>query len=357
METQNKILLGTATVLVVAVAVLLTQPVWEKQLAPRPKAAWVALAAAGSERAAVGPLELSAGAPFNLYAVLEAEESGGRTLYFTAAKQLRIAGQDIPAERIKPWTAVRPIVRARWFTLEGNRPYFEVANLDDLTYFQMKPFLRLEWPTGWVIPGEIAPANNDHLIKDSDEVQNSDFGTQRYQVRFEFYAAEGNMVPEQTLDSWGFDDLVAHLEDFPTVRRVLPGNAGPASKIFGLTQLELAETADPVVLRKINALARHGLAWSRLTVLRDVLEPTGKELEQLRWQPVDLATNRSLSAAPGDLIRVGERVVVYYQDRGQPGLLDPEDLCFDFFKGAAIRSLQKVFSGDGVVEVGPLGKA
>ena len=54
--------------------------------------------------------------------------------------------------------------------------------------------------------------------------------------------------------------------------------------------------------------------------------------------------------ASGDLLRAGERLVVLYEDRGTFGVLDAADLCFDFFKGAAVRRLDEVFSGDGLLE-------
>ena len=53
---------------------------------------------------------------------------------------------------------------------------------------------------------------------------------------------------------------------------------------------------------------------------------------------------------PGDLLRVGERLVILLQDRGIAGTLDYDDLCFDFFRGASVRPLREVFVGDGLVE-------
>ena len=49
---------------------------------------------------------------------------------------------------------------------------------------------------------------------------------------------------------------------------------------------------------------------------------------------------------PGDLVRVGDRIVVLYSDRGEPGVVDYDDLCFDFVQGAEVRSLGDVFGSD-----------
>jgi hypothetical protein len=54
--------------------------------------------------------------------------------------------------------------------------------------------------------------------------------------------------------------------------------------------------------------------------------------------------------AAGDLLRVGNRVVVVYRDDGTPGRLDGADLCFDYLEGPAVERLESVFSVGGLVE-------
>ena len=51
------------------------------------------------------------------------------------------------------------------------------------------------------------------------------------------------------------------------------------------------------------------------------------------------------------------RVVWLLDDRGVADRLDREDLCLDFERGARVRSLRDVFTGDGLVERARLGSA
>ena len=61
-------------------------------------------------------------------------------------------------------------------------------------------------------------------------------------------------------------------------------------------------------------------------------------------------------AVGGDLLRVGNRWVVLLQDRGLEGFLDRDDLCLDFDRGARMRLVGEVFTGDGLVEWAGLGQ-
>ncbi len=83
--------------------------------------------------------------------------------------------------------------------------------------------------------------------------------------------------------------------------------------------------------------------------MRDLLAGSAQRIDQLDWRWTDLAggTSWGPELAAGDLLRVGERIVVMYQDGGAAGALDYEDLCFDFVDGARIRPLGEVFSGEG----------
>ena len=51
---------------------------------------------------------------------------------------------------------------------------------------------------------------------------------------------------------------------------------------------------------------------------------------------------------------VGERFVILAYDQGDPGRLDDGDLGFDFDKGAVLRRLGEIFTGEGLVEWAPL---
>lgn len=354
MESQNKILLLVAAVVTLAVLVLLFQPAVKEQLAPEPVTAWVAIEVVdrgGAYRgvAEVAPADLEVGTTFRLHAVLEARGRGDRAIYYTEAPALRIAGEDVPASSLRSWDRPRP-VRIRWFTLEGRRPYIELDPESGIKGFEFQAFLRSDWPVSWSIPGEIDAAHDNHLETGS-ALEEQIFGTQRYHVRIELYGKEDDLVPRRIIRSWGIEDLRSQREHFPTVRLTLPGTAAPASRVFGLSQLEPPASSGSELLEQIAELARYDIAFSRLTVLRDQIRQAGLRAEDLEWRDVDLQEEVSWEGAgrlaagprPGDLMRVGDRVVVLYEDRGAPGRLDHGDLCFDFVQGASVRTLGEVF--------------
>ena len=366
MEKQSRLFAALVVVIAIGFGFVLLQPVVEEQLAPELVTAWVAIEPAASGIAETGPIELAVGTPFKLHAVLEARDRRGRAVYYTAAPRLKIAGDgagdetrdEVPPDQLQLWDRPQP-VKVRWFTVEGRRPYMTLDAANGIHGFEFQEFLRSDWPVSWSVPGEIASAHDNHLENDSAEkIQR--FGTQRYHVRIELYRDDKSLIPEQVVRSWGMSDLKQHIEDFPTVRMTLPGPAGPASRVFGLTQLDPSNDSAPEVLDQISELAANDVAFSDLTVLGDQIRQVGKSLGELPWQSLDLAGEArwGVDVGPGDLLRVGDRVVVLYADRGTPGVVDYQDLCFDYVQGAAVRFLSDVFVGSGnIVEVASLGGA
>lgn len=344
---ENKIFWWILLALFAVLALIFLQPAVEERLAPELQRAWVAIEVGDSGIGEIGPIEIEQGTEFTLHAVVEAKDREGQPVYYTPATQLRLHGEDIAAERIRPWQRSRP-VKVRWYTVEGRWPYLPLGAEKGLQDFGFKEFLRSDWPLTWSIPGEIDAANDDHF-ESSSALPKQIFGTQRYHVRVEIYHNDKQMVPEQTIRSWGMDDLKEQIDRFPTVFMVVPGSAAPASKVFGLTQLLPPEQIDATLAGQIAELANNHIAYSKLTVLRDMAEHAGLRFRDLGWQDIDLtgASRWQEHAQSGDLLRVGDRVVVLYEDRGDAGVVDYADLCLDFVQGAEVRPLSAVFSGEG----------
>ena len=355
---SNKILYLALAAVALIVLVIFLQPAIEERLAPPLRTAWVAIEVDGSGTAEIGPVAIEAGTPFKLHAVIEADGGDDGPLYYTAAPGLRIGGRAVDPGRLRRWDRPRE-ARVRWFTVEGSPTYLELSSAADLERFELIEIYRSDWPLAWSVPGVIEPAQNDMLA----EKQNGerDFGTQRYHVQIELYQRD-QVFPEARWSSWGNAELRQHPESFPTVASLLPGRLAAISRIFGLAQLEIRAGA-PKMLEEVERLARPGLAWNRATVLHDHLQAAGRRYSELSWRDADLVladtpwaseATGSPGVAPGDLLRVGQRIVVLYQDRGRAGRLDYEDLAFDFELGAAVRPLAEVFSGDGVIELASL---
>lgn len=352
---RRNFLIVLAAVVAVVVALLLAPQV-ERKLAPRLRTAWVAIEPEGSETAVVGGVKLPAGTPFRLHAVLEAQRRDGSKIYYSEAPALRFGDRPVAPEDLVPWDRPEE-VKVLWFTVEGSIPYLELSADRTLESFRMTEFLRADWPQTWSIPGSLDPSNDDALVRRGARGSNP-FGTQRYHVRIELYDRGSRLIPVERYTSPDAAAALAEDGDFPTVFESLPGPIGPASTLFGLTQIEPPAGAGGELLRKIQVLTRRHLAFSRVTALEALLRHAGRRTQELEWRLVSLdgrlRWNEPGGVAPGNLLRVGDRVVVLYLDEGEPGALDRGDLCFDFAHGAAVRPLTDVFIGGGEVELASL---
>ena len=341
----------------VAALVFLFWPRVRQELAPEPRGALVAIAA-GDGPAVVGPVELAAGEEFRLHAVLVAEARDGSRVYYTEAPALVIGGEPVPAESLRPWQGGED-VKVLWFTVEGNKPFVELEPGQEVSdAFTLRAVLRPPWPQTATIPGRLEPANDDALVREGARVDNP-FGTQRYHARIEIYGRESRFVPEERYKSPAVAEALDDPGSFPTVIASLPGALAPASSVFGLTQLQAPADAPRELRERISELTRARLAFSQVSVIDAMLRGAGTTVGQLDWRRVDLEAGPRWggAVAPGSLLRVGDRVVVLYEDQGREGILDRQDLVFDFVLGAAVRPLSAVFGGGGEVELAPLAPA
>ncbi len=361
MSAEKKILWTVGAVVSVVVLAFALWPAAKESLAPELIGSHVAVMPAGAEVAVVGPVEIEAGGEFTLHAVLEARDRGGEPVYYTRAPALEIGGERVPDETLRPWDRQRAL-RVFWFSVEGFSPYVEIEEAAQLDRFHFTEFFRPEWPSDWSVQGRLDPKFSDALAREEVAAGERAFGTQRFQVRIELFADEDALTAEERFVSIGADALPEAVDRFPTVYAALPGAAGPASLAFGLTQLEPPPSPDPALTARLSALARQRLAFSRVQLVGQVIRAGGESRRSLEWTSVDLNDGPEWSddggsaeaVGMGDLVRAGPRVVVLYRDRGTPGRLDRGDLCFDYERGASVRALSEVFSGEGLVDLARL---
>lgn len=358
MSTERRIVIGVMVVATVAILGLVLWPRAKEGLAPALVAAHVALRPAGADAALVGPVEIEAGTPFTLHAVLEARERGGATVYYTEAPALEIDGEAVPTEALRRWDRAGA-VRIFWFTIEGVVPYVKLEDPAQLDRFHFTEFFRPEWPSAWTIDGRLEPRFSESLEREVVESQDRAFGTQRFQVRIEIFEEDGDLTPRTRFISAGGAALPDGVEDFPTVYAALPGAAGPSSLAFGLSQIEPPAAPDAELLARLTELTRRRLAFSRNPLVALAIQAAGRSRADLAWATVDLEAGPPWGEGEGavgigDLVRVGARVVVLFRDHGVAGRLDRDDLCFDYERGAAVRPLAEVFTGEGLVELARL---
>ncbi|MFQ5527961.1 MAG: hypothetical protein ACE5GX_17100 [Thermoanaerobaculia bacterium] len=336
-----------AAVLGVVVVVFLLGKVSES-VSPEPVALWVAIQPAGSATAYVGPVELPAGSAFKLHAVVEAESFKGERIYYTEADQLEFPDRVPETSAIRRWhRALEP--RTLWFTVDGSPPFRTLAAGKTPEPPGFEETFRADWAQAWTVSGDLRPVVENYL-PDSERAERSvRFGTQRFHVRMEFFANRGDLVPQLRLQSWGAEELPARSADFPAVVATLGGSLRVPSRVFGLAQVEAdgAAVSDEFGTR-LTAWTRDLVAFSRITVLAEWLRAEGISWDSLVWSDVEVGVSEA-PVAPGDLLRVGNRIVWILEDRGQAGRLDYDDLCIDFDRGARVVRLGSVFAGEGLV--------
>jgi hypothetical protein len=349
--------LGALIAVTLVVAVVLFSPWVGPGRPPQPVAAWVGVEAQGSGVARVGRLELPAGEPFDLHAVLEARDRRGDAVYFTQAPALEIAGRRVPAEALRRWPEGRR-VRVLWFTIEGFGPYLAVREAADLERFTVEELFRPDWPQAWSIRGALDPRHDDHLMRELDRLPR-EFGIQRFHVRIELFASDLALVPAERFRSPGAVELMAGGESVATVVLALPPPLQAVSSAFGLTQLDVPEPLPEELEARVAELDRRQLAFRHELVIARHLEANERSAATLAWREALLGGGQGprwrVEVLPGDLLRVGERMVVLYGERGAPGaVLDLEDLALDFTRGAVLGPLSAFFAGPGLVEWAPV---
>lgn len=328
------------------VAIVMLSGKASEELAPEPRAAHVAIRADGDEVARVGRVELEAGTAFDLFAVLEAETWRGDTVYYTEAPRLEIRGSEVSADALRIWR--RPLeARVLWFAVQGSPPYLEIGSEEALAGFELREAFYADWPRTWKVPGSVLAAST--VVEQTPRGRFAEFGTQRYHARIELYGNDSRVVPEMRFRSPGAEELLRDPAGFPTVVAKLPGLLARPSSVFGLSQLELPAAAPRSLRSRLAAWEDARLMFSRLALIGRVLADAGVAWEGLAWEGVELDGTAAWGAG-GDLIRAGGRVVIALADRGRDERLDYDDLVFDYERGAAVRSLREVFSGEGLVE-------
>ncbi|MCZ6726824.1 MAG: hypothetical protein O7A98_05650 [Acidobacteria bacterium] len=351
MTDDRKILWAVMGTVGLVVSVIFFSERVQQKLRPDPIRAFVAIQVEGDDHARVGPVEIAAGQEFRLHAVLEAIGRRGRQVFFTEAPALEIFGRRFTGESLRRWSGPEK-AKVLWFSVEGPRPFIELPVEVPLSKLAFKENFRADWPRAWSIPGSLRPAREAAVVE-SRPVERIPFGTQRFHVRIELFGTSSQLVPAATHSSLGATDLAASVDEFPAVVATLPGTLALPSRVFGLPQIDLASDAQRRESVQLKAWYDADLAFSNLLLLRAMVDAAGAQWDDLEWRSVELATGPPWgpgSVAAGDLLRVGQRVVVLFEDRGEIGRLDYEDLCLDFLEGAQIRRLSEVFSGEGLVE-------
>ncbi|MBZ0114712.1 MAG: hypothetical protein K8J08_19780, partial [Thermoanaerobaculia bacterium] len=280
--SQRVFWVGVGLAVLLVVLVLFWPRVAEK-FEPTLELAMVAIDG-GDGIARTGTVTTEAGAPARLHAVLEAKTRGGTTIYYTEAKRLEVDGVEIPADRLAVWDRSEELT-VLWFTVEGTTPYLPIRTVEDLEGFHFEALFHADWPRAWSIPAAVTSRHAEHLRR-SDHDRNRSFGSQRYHVRMERRDPQRPAIVLDRYKSPGPETVSELGASFPRLLAPLVGALGPASRVFGLSQLEPVTGVEGPVLEGLADLAHRDLAFSRATVLHDTLGNRAPDLEGLAWTEV-----------------------------------------------------------------------
>lgn len=337
-----------AGIVAVAATVLWLAPRAQQARTPKLVRAWVGVEVEDEGVARTGTVALGAGQDFRLHAVVEVHRGGGdgdgEAEYYSATPRVVLDGQQFDALPVKDLGALGR-VRLLWFSVENGVPFREMENGTDLETLRYEQFFRPEWGSTWSIDGTLEAYFDSWVQDDGPEIER-DFGTLRYQVWVEASLDEDALVPDQRVKS-------VALPGATRVEARLPDALGAPSAVFGLPGIVRGSGEwDAAALARLQGFHRDRLAFSRVTVLRELLDAGGVRWEDLDWRlaPLDGSVSWGVpgvgSPAAGDLVRVADRWVVLLGDEtgeGEVGMLDGADLCLDFAAGAAVRRLDQIF--------------
>jgi hypothetical protein len=345
-NSERRSLWIAIAVVALALGLFFGIPRVREEFRPNLQSALVAVQVGSEPVARVGAFELEAGQAFFLHAVLLAESRSGETIYYTEAPALEIEGRMIAAEEVRRWSGGDEL-RVLWFTVEGFKPFVEATSVADLETFHWEETFRPDWGFGWTAAGSVVP-HNRNLSRRPQGAPDPSFGSAFFHVRVEEYFRSGDPAPIARHRSPGAEQLPEHPEKLTQVVARVPGPLAGASEVFGRVHFEPLAGAPAELSRAIGRLYSRGLGFSRLLMLDGLL--ADRRLSDLDWTPVEIAERPGWGEiSAGDLLRSGERLVVLFEDHGEPGRLDYEDLCFDFYENAAVRPLGEVFRTGGVV--------
>ena len=329
--------------ILVALALVRWAPGWKRSLDPRPAAAYVALLADGDDVATDGPHRLEAGRAFRLFAVLEARTVTGGTVWYSDAPALRLGGRDVPSGSLRRWPAAR-VVRVRWFTVDGSRPFLEVASAADLDHLRFVENFHPDWGSGWSVPGVVDPQLA--LIEPDDHLRPLGFGTERWAVRVELYARADALTPMARASSPGAERVIDDPKPVTSLIATLPEPLAAVSAAFGEPVLKPGPEIGPEARGRIDSWVARHLVTEGDRLLVEHLDAAGVAAGRLAFHDVLLGPDGprwGSDALPGDLLRAGDRIVILDRDRGVPGRLDPEDVVFAFEDGARAIVLSRLF--------------
>ncbi len=353
MSNRSQVLCS-AQLAALAVAACFALPGCRAVLGPpfEPTAALVAIQRPGSDVAHVGPVRFQTGDTIHLFAVLVGQEND-EPVYYTSATKLELPSGLVADDRLRPFPD-RPI-RCLWQTIEGPAPFVRIGSLEQLKGLEFTNYSHPDWGLECKTTATITARQRETVAVPEDERRLA-FGVQNYQVWVELLDQATDLVAQRTLRSDGSDALFDEPGDFARAEMLLDGTLARASSVFGRTQLEWTDDLPLEGQTEILRLHQLGVTWSRLALLTELL---GRDAgDHFDWQLTDFSGKlpfRDLGSAdqgirPGDLMRVSDRVLVVFRDVGQVGVLDADDLGFDFDRGAVVRRLGDVFVGEGDVE-------
>lgn len=361
-ETVRLLLIGS-TVVAAALCIWFGIPLLQSWSTPRLQRVWVVSSSLGDDIASAAPKEVLAGAPVNLYAVVEATHHGRRRFY-GSVDRVRLGAAGAEVVDVEPWSSWWNALEVLWFKVEP------LYGFDNETFDP-------DFDPGAIAYGEtfmLAWGFRDRHAADitptGDDFPRIDVGTMRFKAQAAVRdlrdrvldeatspGAEGvhaRSVAEQPLrvSVRAGDTLPGAIQAYSglpyvPVRSDLAPAEHPATRFIGGTVLDFWIATQ----RSLGAEAMDFFGWERLAdrgkvVVREMFLAndgtyyfTDDPLRSVTYDDV----------AVGDLLAIEDHVGVLYQDRGPGGAGDGVLNSGDRLLGGYFEPLRDMPVGDAFI--------
>ena len=174
-ETLRGLLIAS-TVIAATLSIILGVPKLRAWTTPQLQRVWVVSSTLGDDMASAAPKEVLAGAPVNLYAVVETTHRGRRR-FFGPIERMRLGDEGAEVVEVSPWSEWWNSLEILWFKVE---PVFGFDNPDfepdfrsgDIAYSET---FMLAWGFRDQHAADITPTG--------DDFPRSDLGTMRFRAQ------------------------------------------------------------------------------------------------------------------------------------------------------------------------------
>jgi len=361
-ETVRLLLIGS-TVIAAALSIWFGIPRLQSWSTPRLQRVWVVSSSLGDDLASAAPKEVLAGAPVNLYAVVETTRRGQRRFY-GPIDRARLGGEGAEVVAVQPWSDWWNSLEILWFKVEP------VFGFDNETLDPDFPPQNIAYGETFMLAWGFRDRHAADTTPTGDDYPRVEVGTMRFKAQAVVRDVRDRILDDATSPGPEGVHAVTVAEQphrvtvrasdavmgvllsysglpYVPVRAGLAAEAHPATRFIGGTILDFWIAAQ----RRTGAAELPFFGWEELGAQGSVVVTemflatdgnyyyTDDPLRPVTYEEVQV----------GDLLSIEDHVGVLYQDRGPGGAGDGVLNTWDRLLGGYFEPLRDMPLGDAFV--------